>query len=787
MSIANPILLMLGGLFMAIPIVLHLVMQRKPKHLIFPALRFVKQRRETNRRRLQLRHWLLLLLRCLAIFVVAAALARPSTSSALIGNWLIIGVVAILLVLVILLTVLAWIDGKGRLLKGVLTATSVAGAVALIALLSVTLAKGSDLNIGDRQAPVAAVLVVDTSPRMQYRQTNQTRLEAAKKVATSLAEKMPVGSQLSVVDSRRSEPFFSADLGEALKSIDSLDTNYVTQPLVSTLEKSVRLVQDTEYQRKEVYVVTDMSAAAWAGDSRGTLKKRLEQADDVTVYVIDVGVREPENYSLGQLRLDAESIPVSGDLHLTTQLRRLGSSGERTIELRLEKPDLTKPVMLDGKLQLPSQAWLRKTTTKLDADSAQQIEFYLGGLEPGVHQGQVRIVEEDGLAVDNQRYFAIEVREAWPILVVNPQGGTHTFLTESLAPYELRQTGKSRYDCQVIEADQLALTDLTNYAAVAILDPGPLSPAVWQHLVDYVTGGGGLAVFLGHNAQADDSFNGQIAQQLLGGKLADLVARTGGELYLATPTTFDHPVNAEFRSFGSSVPWRAHPIHRHWVFAEQAEPSTVVFRYGNTRPALVERQVGRGRAFTMTTPISDPSNPLGRRAWNELPLGNAWPYFVLMNKIFSYLVASGDTRLNYLVGQSAALGNDESEFPDKYTLFFPAGIPQPVQSKEKRVVISATTRPGAYRLRGSRDGAVVRGFSVNVPTEETDLTPTNSKRLDEVLGADRYQFARDQNEIKRGQGEARLGREFYPMLVAVLVVILAMELLMANRFYRKEP
>ena len=65
--------LLIGGLLIAIPIVIHLSMRRQPKPLIFPALRFVQQRRLTNQRRLQWRQWLLLFLRCLAVALLAFA------------------------------------------------------------------------------------------------------------------------------------------------------------------------------------------------------------------------------------------------------------------------------------------------------------------------------------------------------------------------------------------------------------------------------------------------------------------------------------------------------------------------------------------------------------------------------------------------------------------------------------------------------------------------------------------------------------------------------------------
>src|SRR5215470_9619298 len=86
--------LLLGGAFVAIPIVLHLIMRQRPKQLIFPALRFIHERRLANQRRLQLRHWLLLALRCGAIGLFALALARPRVASGSVSSWLSAGLLA---------------------------------------------------------------------------------------------------------------------------------------------------------------------------------------------------------------------------------------------------------------------------------------------------------------------------------------------------------------------------------------------------------------------------------------------------------------------------------------------------------------------------------------------------------------------------------------------------------------------------------------------------------------------------------------------------------------------
>src|SRR6516165_12570263 len=69
---------LLGGLVLAgLPILVHLIMRQKAKTLPFPAFRFLKQRHLINRRKLQLQHLLLLLLRMGIIAALCLALARP--------------------------------------------------------------------------------------------------------------------------------------------------------------------------------------------------------------------------------------------------------------------------------------------------------------------------------------------------------------------------------------------------------------------------------------------------------------------------------------------------------------------------------------------------------------------------------------------------------------------------------------------------------------------------------------------------------------------------------------
>ena len=88
MVFGNLWMLVVGGSFVAVPILLHLIMQQKPKPMLFPAVRFLRETFASNQRRLKLKQWVLLLLRALVIVWLAAALAQPSVAAFLASEWI---------------------------------------------------------------------------------------------------------------------------------------------------------------------------------------------------------------------------------------------------------------------------------------------------------------------------------------------------------------------------------------------------------------------------------------------------------------------------------------------------------------------------------------------------------------------------------------------------------------------------------------------------------------------------------------------------------------------------
>ncbi|MBX3411606.1 MAG: BatA domain-containing protein [Pirellulales bacterium] len=706
MDFVNPALLA-GVALAAVPIILHLVLKQKPRHLEFPALRFVKKRREANQRRLRWRQLLLLAARVAAICLLALALARPSLK-----------------------------------MSG---------------------------GIAGREAPVAAVMIFDTSPRMQYRRDNRTRLEEARQQALWLLSQLPEGSQVAVVDGTTGTAVYQVDLGSAKQRVERLDTHPTTRPLAELMDEGLRLLTESDKDRKELYVFTDLARNAWPQDDRKPWAERMESLGDAGFYLIDVGVQEPQNFALGEIRLSSDTIARHSTARVTTSVSLEGSAGERGVELYV--------LDVDGKPQKRSQ----EVVQLADGDS-REVEFPLSGLAEGTHQGFVRIVGEDGLAIDDARYFTIEALPAWNVLIAaSPPVDLHSlYLAEALAPESFRRNGTARFNCTTIASDQLAEQDFKRYAAICLVDPPSLSADAWQKLAIYAAEGGGVAIFLGRNAAASAGFNEGAAQDLLPGKLAKVVDR---ETHFLPDEQFVHPLWSKFRDV-SGIPWSQFPVHHYWELGPLVADASVLARYADGGAALVERPVGRGRVLVMTTPISDPPTA---DAWNQLPSGiDAWPFVMLANESTLYLVGSHAARLNYVSGQTVVIPVARRGLASA-VLSTPQGdeFRQSIDPEREAVIITATATPGQYQIRaGGDEEGMSTGFSVNLPATTTSLRRMDDAELAVTFGESGFQLVRDREEIDRQLSAGRVGRELYGWLMGLVAVVLAAEFWLSNRFYR---
>ncbi|MEC7567289.1 MAG: BatA domain-containing protein [Planctomycetota bacterium] len=773
--------MMIGGLLVAVPFLIHLAMRRKPTLAIFPALQFVQQKQVTNKRVLHFKQWLLLFLRSLLIALLVFALAGPSAHRIIAGNWLMIGILGLFMLLVMVVLAAAVVSRVHRyvtlLIAFVLVCLTGVNGFFLVR----TLTSDQANLLGDEDAAVSAVFVFDNSPRMQYQQNDESRLAVAQSMGDWLARQLPEESQIAVVDLDETEHVFSQDLNSAIHAMNQLRISYTPHSLDISLRRALELIHLSDLPRSEMYVFTDLSQAAWESVSP-TLQKSIE-ALGVELFLIDVGVERPSNVALDIPRLSRAVLTEQGAIQLDVRVQSIGELAQRTVTLKMENHNPTLPIISDGHLQTPTTRNLATQVVSFpDSETAtsQMLSFTLSDLSPGEHHGRIELTGVDGLAVDDRRFFTVSVRPAWQILMVAPPGIPTRFLTQAIAPESERASGQSQYQIKIRRDCNLAGENLEPYASVVLIDPTPLSPESWDQLAGYVSTGGALCLCLGHNMTVLEQ---GVGPELMGGRIRRQW-RAAANNFLE-PRNQQHRALRLFQGLQGSVPWAQFPVSRYWQMENLTASSQVVMQFSNTRhPALVENQYGEGMVLTLLTPISDPFQIADRAAWNELVSGDDnWPYFLLANGLADALVSTGESQFNYQAGEKAVLRNNPHMYPDRYQLFTPDADVQETRVVDGKVEVGFTNVPGAYRLKGNLAETMVRGFSVNVAPVFSELVRLEPSALDQRLGATGFQRARSREEIEFGVRQQRIGQEFYPLLLVLFAVVFFLEHLLASRFY----
>ena len=147
---------------------------------------------------------------------------------------------------------------------------------------------------------------------------------------------------------------------------------------------------------------------------------------------------------------------------------------------------------------------LEKRGQEIISNTAQTtpVEFSLSGLEPGPHQGFVRIMGSDPLPCDDARSFTIDVEAPSKVLLLGEKADDTLFLREALSPTAATGVSQSEFSCDVRLYSDLSNLKLSDYAAVFLVNPPPLTNAAWDTLANYAEAGGGVGISLGRNAQA---------------------------------------------------------------------------------------------------------------------------------------------------------------------------------------------------------------------------------------------------------------------------------------------
>jgi hypothetical protein len=155
-----------------------------------------------------------------------------------------------------------------------------------------------------------------------------------------------------------------------------------------------------------------------------------------------------------------------------------------------------------------------------------------------------------------------------------------------------------------------------------------------------------------------------------------------------------------------------------------------------------------------------------------------------------FLLGNGEKNYNYQTGQTAVLRLNVPQYSASYVVQPPSGDAVRMNADSLRQMITYPTAdpPGNYVVfSGNNRSGMLQfqtGFSVIVPPQTWEMARMDQEQIKSVFG-DRLKIIKEFAPFETGIASFRTGREFFPILLVLLLGVFLTEYVIANRFYRE--
>lgn len=601
------------------------------------------------------------------------------------------------------------------------------------------------------EAPKTMVLIVDHSLSMNYRSGERSRLDRAKEQAAIIIDRLRPGDEVAVlassdrVDALIAEP--TLDHAAARQVLEEIQPTQRRTDFSSALQEATEIASRSARADKEIFLLTDSQATGWAFNHDRVFGEPWQEAG-AQLVVARPDERTASNLAITAVELSAPYATAGARVDGTVVVRNFSSH---------PAADLVE-VSLDGEQVL-------RTSIDIEPDGAARIPFEFQApveLDRSL-RGEARL-QGDALSDDDTFAFLLPIVAAPSILIVEGlQVGAEKVHSGFFLARALAAAARGTY----AEDDPLAIdrigvgeipeTNLAEYTGVYLLDPGALSDRAAVALEQYAENGGTLVFFFGDNTTPTET----AGLELLPGRPLTVETLPPGRSP-AIMRDREHSLFAGFWTGQTAFPSLPQKKAFTWELDDDA---TVVMTLGDEIPFILERPLGSGKVLAI--------NASADRSWGELPLS---PVFVpLTQRVARWTAEQARGAARFHIGDTPPVP-PAFRGAGQLRMTLPDGRLEPLPGAMEAGYLPTLRQQGLHRLE-SADGAVGEYFVVNIPSEESDLTPMDPAELrplvnpSDVAGLEELRFWLD---------EARGRTPLWPLLLVLAALVYAAETLMSN-------
>ena len=530
---------------------------------------------------------------------------------------------------------------------------------------------------------------------------------------------------------------FTADKSRLRLSIRSLTAGWDGTDYEQALRGAESLLGEIQTSGpKKIVMISDFQAPGW---NQNTATFKL--ANSTQLMTIDVAGNDPVA-NIAITNVEARGV-VFGQKYLDNLAVHISNFGD------------TPRDRIQVDFQINEQT-VEKRDISLNSRDSRVIEFTGFNLNEGANRCTIDVVSGD-FAPDNRFYFTLNRETPSKALIVESasRGRSDSLHLQSA----LTTNDDLPFTFTLKTTGAVDPSGIPEYSLVVLNDAGPISGALADALMKFVEAGGQVIASTGPRTTVE-SFNA--LQRIMPASLREAVQTKAGESVAITNVKFDHPIFEVFQESGRLA--AAHVIG--YFRSEPAATATVLARFEDGSPALVESRTGKGRVLLFTSSLGP--------SWNDLPLMPL--YLPFIHQMVRYAGARDDNSW-YGLGQTFTVRKETNgQLPPVDT---PAGarLSEGRNTPDGDLLVTAREL-GFYRLRYSNQPTFA---AIDTDGAEGDFTKLNfGEFVAGVTGGTGTGEGSDANRNLSGAEVEGRQRVWWSLLFLALLLLLA-ESVLARR------